>query len=138
MVADALSRKNTDNSIKDRELPDGLIKDLESLSIQMLEVDTPRSLYATKVMEERHCDLRNEIIRRQEEDPFIKEEIHKLEDGKPSRFHLGESYPIWFDNRIYVPDIPEIKTVILREAHETPYSIHPGSTKMYMDLKEVF
>jgi IS30 family transposase len=37
-----------------------------------------------------------------------------------------------------VPDIPEIKQLILKEAHETPYSIHPGSTKMYMDLKELF
>ena len=32
----------------------------------------------------------------------------------------------------------EIRDVILREAHETPYSTHPGSTKMYMDLKELF
>jgi hypothetical protein len=37
-----------------------------------------------------------------------------------------------------VPDIQEIKELILKEAHETPYSIHPGSTKMYMDLKELF
>jgi hypothetical protein len=37
-----------------------------------------------------------------------------------------------------VPDDPEVKSIILKEAHETPYSIHPGSTKMYMDLKEMF
>jgi hypothetical protein len=37
-----------------------------------------------------------------------------------------------------VPDIPKIKELILKEAHETPYSIHLGSTKMYMDLKELF
>jgi hypothetical protein len=37
-----------------------------------------------------------------------------------------------------VPDIPEIKELILKEAHEMPYLIHPGSTKMYMDLKELF
>jgi hypothetical protein len=37
-----------------------------------------------------------------------------------------------------VPDIPEIKELILKEAHKTPYSIHPGSTKMHMDLKELF
>ena len=36
------------------------------------------------------------------------------------------------------PDIQEIKSIILKEAHETPYSIHPGSTKMYMDLKKTF
>jgi hypothetical protein len=37
-----------------------------------------------------------------------------------------------------VPDIPEIKELILKEAHETSYSIHPRSIKMYMDLKELF
>jgi hypothetical protein len=37
-----------------------------------------------------------------------------------------------------VPDIPKIKQLILKEAYETPYSIHLGSTKMYMDLKELF
>ena len=103
MVADALSRKNADSSFADHELPEGLLKDLERLSIQMLEVDTQRSIYATKIMEERQCNLQNEIIQRQEEDPFIKEEIHRIEDGKPSRFCLGESYSLWFDKRICVP-----------------------------------
>ncbi|WVZ97506.1 hypothetical protein U9M48_043033 [Paspalum notatum var. saurae] len=31
-----------------------------------------------------------------------------------------------------------IKKLILSEAHDTAYSIHPGSTKMYHDLKERF
>src|SRR2546430_13487838 len=30
------------------------------------------------------------------------------------------------------------KEQILKKAHETAYSIHPGSTKMYYDLKERF
>jgi hypothetical protein len=37
-----------------------------------------------------------------------------------------------------VPNIPEIKQTILREAHTTPYTIHPGSTKMYRDVKSTF
>jgi hypothetical protein len=28
--------------------------------------------------------------------------------------------------------------LILKEAHETAYSIHPGSEKMYEDLKKKF
>nr|AAM01170.2 Putative retroelement [Oryza sativa Japonica Group]ABB46922.1 retrotransposon protein, putative, Ty3-gypsy subclass [Oryza sativa Japonica Group] len=32
----------------------------------------------------------------------------------------------------------ELKQLILQEAHESPYSIHPGSTKMYLDLKEKY
>ncbi|KAK1664390.1 hypothetical protein QYE76_052549 [Lolium multiflorum] len=37
------------------------------------------------------------------------------------------------------PDVVlELKQVILQEAHDTLYSIHPGGTKMYQDLKEQF
>jgi hypothetical protein len=34
-----------------------------------------------------------------------------------------------------VPDIKSIRELILKEAHETAYSIHPSSEKMYQDLK---
>jgi hypothetical protein len=37
--------------------------------------------------------------------------------------------------RISVPNNKAIKDLILREAHGSAYSIHPGSTKMYKDLK---
>jgi hypothetical protein len=37
-----------------------------------------------------------------------------------------------------VPDVKEIHELILREAHDSTYSIHPGCTKMYQDLKTHF
>jgi len=43
-----------------------------------------------------------------------------------------------FQNRLCVPDIAELKEQILTEAHNTRYSIHPGGTKMYRDLKQYF
>ncbi|WVZ49844.1 LOW QUALITY PROTEIN: hypothetical protein U9M48_001170 [Paspalum notatum var. saurae] len=39
---------------------------------------------------------------------------------------------------ICVPNVDSIRKLILSEAHDTAYSIHPGSTKMYYDLKERF
>ena len=36
--------------------------------------------------------------------------------------------------RICVPKVKAIHDAILQEAHESAYSIHPGSTKMYLDL----
>jgi IS30 family transposase len=35
-----------------------------------------------------------------------------------------------------VPEIGDVRETILREAHDSAYSIHPGSTKMYQDLKQ--
>jgi hypothetical protein len=37
-----------------------------------------------------------------------------------------------------VPDVKEIHELILREVHDSAYSIHPGCTKMYQDLKTPF
>jgi hypothetical protein len=45
---------------------------------------------------------------------------------------------IWFGKCLVVPADPEIKKIILDEAHKSKFSIHPGSTKMYQDLKQNF
>jgi hypothetical protein len=36
---------------------------------------------------------------------------------------------LWYENRIYVPNIKEIRELILKEAHETAYSMHLGGKK---------
>ena len=43
-----------------------------------------------------------------------------------------------FSSRIWIPHVTELKKEILHDAHNSRYSIHPGSTKMYKDLKENF
>jgi hypothetical protein len=53
-------------------------------------------------------------------------------------FEEDEQGVIWYKGCICVPADSELKEVIMKEAHETPYSIHPGGTKMYQDLKEQF
>nr|GEW45299.1 putative reverse transcriptase domain-containing protein [Tanacetum cinerariifolium] len=37
--------------------------------------------------------------------------------------------------RIWIPNNKELKNLLLDEAHKSKYSIHPGSTKMYCNLK---
>ena len=51
---------------------------------------------------------------------------------------------MWLDgvlrlqDRIYVPNVPELRKMILKEGHRSNLSIHPGATKMYQDLKIMF
>ena len=40
--------------------------------------------------------------------------------------------------RIYVPFLDELRTLLLAEAHRTPYSTHPGVKKMHADLRHFF
>jgi hypothetical protein len=45
---------------------------------------------------------------------------------------------LWYKGRICVPNIKELKDKILREAHESAYSIHSGGNKMHHDLKATY
>ena len=45
---------------------------------------------------------------------------------------------LWFDDRLVVPKDCELRNKILDEAHSSKLSIHPGSSKMYRDLKPRF
>ena len=40
--------------------------------------------------------------------------------------------------RVCVPRVDDLINTILIEAHSSRYSIHPGATKMYRDLKQHF
>jgi hypothetical protein len=45
---------------------------------------------------------------------------------------------VWFEQRLVVPVDPELQKEIFDEAHLSKFSIHPGSTKMYQDLRKNF
>ncbi|WVZ64132.1 hypothetical protein U9M48_013697 [Paspalum notatum var. saurae] len=45
---------------------------------------------------------------------------------------------LWFKNRLVVPKDMELRKKILDEAHTSPFTMHPGSNKMYQDLKRSF
>jgi hypothetical protein len=53
-------------------------------------------------------------------------------------FSVDQEGVLWYNGRLCVPSIEDLKQIILAKAHDTPYSIHPGGTKMYQDLKERF
>jgi len=80
--------------------------------------------------------LEQEIRKGQLEDVRIKEIKELMEIGKAPDFTEDEQGMVWFRKRICVPDVDYLREKILKEAHDPAYSIHPGSTKMYQDLKE--
>jgi hypothetical protein len=53
-----------------------------------------------------------------------------------TRLEKSSDRSVWFRKRICVPDVDHLQEKILQKAHDSTYSIHPGSTKMYQDLKE--
>ena len=53
-------------------------------------------------------------------------------------FQMFENGILKFRGRLCVPDDLELKEEILSEAHRSKYSIHPGSTKMYQNLRQYY
>lgn len=43
-----------------------------------------------------------------------------------------------FRDLVCVLDVPKLKKGILEEGHKSGFSIHPGATNMYQDLKRLF
>nr|GFD02941.1 putative reverse transcriptase domain-containing protein [Tanacetum cinerariifolium] len=42
------------------------------------------------------------------------------------------------NNRSWVPCFGDLRTLIMYDSHKSKYSIHPGSDKMYQDLKQLY
>ena len=68
---------------------------------------------------------------------IIKQKLSEGEE-KYKCFHLDHKGILWFDGRLVVPKNPELQKRILDEGHLSKFSIHPGSTKMYQDLRSNF
>ncbi|KAL0540204.1 hypothetical protein IC582_024437 [Cucumis melo] len=81
---------------------------------------------------------RKRIIDAQSNDPYLVEKRGLAEAGQTTEFSLSSDGGLLFERRLCVPSDSAIKTELLTEAHSSPFSMHPGSTKMYQDLKRVY
>ncbi|KAJ9544268.1 hypothetical protein OSB04_023975 [Centaurea solstitialis] len=80
--------------------------------------------------------LKSQIVEAQKEaleaDNIKKETLHKME----KEFEERSDGARYFKNRIWVPTVGQLRKMIMDEAHQSRYSIHPGADKMYKGLKE--
>jgi hypothetical protein len=58
-----------------------------------------------------------------------------MKEDKALGFSADEQGMLWYKKRLCVPKVKEIRELILHEDHASAYSIHPGSNKIYHDLK---
>jgi hypothetical protein len=84
--------------------------------------------------------LRAEIIAAQKIDESMGHIKRRMQEGVPrvACFREDAEGTLWFKERLVVPKREALKKKILDEAHTSRYSIHPGSTKMYHDLRQQF
>jgi hypothetical protein len=128
VVADALSRKASCHYLTLKTSNITLCHEMEKLNLGMVQHGTANHLKLELVLLQR-------IIDAQRNDEGMKHIHEKMEAGKANCFRRDDQGVVWFNNRIVVPKNDEIRQQTLDEAHLSRYSIHPGSTKMYHDLK---
>jgi hypothetical protein len=129
VVADALSRKASCHCLTVKTPDITLCQEMEKLNLGMIQYGTLTQLKLESV-------LLQKIIDAQRNDKGMKHIHEKIEADKANCFRKDDQGIVWFNDRIVVPKDDEVRQQILDEAHLSRYSIHPGSTKMYQDLKQ--
>ncbi|WVZ58873.1 hypothetical protein U9M48_009097, partial [Paspalum notatum var. saurae] len=93
---------------------------------------------STTVSIEFEPTLEQKIKKGQLNDEKIKKIRELIKLDKAPGFRVDADGTVWHSDRICVLNIKSIRDLILKEAHEMVYSIHPGSEKMYQDVKQKF
>jgi hypothetical protein len=131
VVADALSRKNHCNCMTVKPMDYSLCYELEKLNIELVQQGQ-----LTNVTIE--STIKDQIISAQRKNSGIAHIKEKVRTGQHIDFSIDDNDVLWFKNQLVVPKVPELRQLILDEAHNARFSIHPGSNKMYQDLKQRF
>jgi hypothetical protein len=129
VVADALSRKASYHCLTVKTSDITLCQEMEKLNLGMIQHGTLNQLKLESV-------LLQKIIDAQRSNKGMRHIHEKIKASKANCFRKDDQGIVWFNNRIVVPKDDEVRQQILDEAHLSRYSIHPGSTKMYHDLKQ--
>ncbi|GJU32532.1 putative reverse transcriptase domain-containing protein [Tanacetum coccineum] len=85
-----------------------------------------------------HPNLPSQILKAQTE--ALKEENIKAENlrGMDKAFKIRPDGTRCIKNQSWLPLFGNLRDLIMHESHKSKYSIHPGSDKMYQDLKKLY
>ncbi|GKD67075.1 putative reverse transcriptase domain-containing protein [Tanacetum coccineum] len=65
---------------------------------------------------------------------LVAEDLH----GMINKLEPRADGTLCLNNRSWIPCFGDLRALIMHESHKSKYSIHPGSDKMYQDLKKLY
>ena len=131
MVADAISRKSSSSVSIMTVIPKSLLLELQNMEMKIVPVGGVERLFAMSIKP----TLLEKIIQSQRFNPYLISVKEEVELKKVTNFEVSSKGVITFQERLCVPNVDNLREEIHIEAHNTLYSVHPGRTKMYKDLK---
>src|SRR4051812_50178485 len=130
-MADALSRKSYCNNLMLQQYQPSLHEEFRKLNLEIV----PHGFLSTLVAKP---TLEDQIIVAQRRARGVCRIEENIASGAAKCFSTDSKGTIFYENCLVVPNNKNLRQLILEEDHDTPLSIHPGSTKMYRDLRQRF
>ncbi|GJU85584.1 putative reverse transcriptase domain-containing protein [Tanacetum coccineum] len=109
VVADALSQKERSKPLRVRVL------------VMTIGLNLPKQILSAQ-------------SKARKEENFINEDLH----GMINKLEPRADGMLCLNNRSWVPYFGDLRALIMHESHKSKYSIHPGSDKMYQDLRRLY
>nr|GEZ03786.1 hypothetical protein [Tanacetum cinerariifolium] len=109
VVADALSRKERSKPLRVRAL------------VVTIGLNLPKKKLSAQ-------------SKARKEENFINEDLH----GMINKLEPRANGTLCLNNRSWIPCFGDLRALIFHESHKSKFSIHPGSDKMYQDLKKMY
>ncbi|GJU25078.1 putative reverse transcriptase domain-containing protein [Tanacetum coccineum] len=115
IVADALSHKEHIKPLRVRDL------------VMTIGLNLLKQILVAQIEAQKPKNLKNEDIGGMIRKDIPKEKLELRTDGT-----------LCLNGRSWFPCYGDLRTVIMHESHKSKYSIHPGSDKMYKDMKKLY
>ncbi|GJU99209.1 putative reverse transcriptase domain-containing protein [Tanacetum coccineum] len=115
VVADALSRKERSKPLRVRAL------------VMTIGLDLPKQILTAQTEAQKPENLKNEDVGGMIRKDLPKKRLEPRADGT-----------LCLNGRSWLPCYGDLRTVIMHESHKSKYSVHPGSDKIYQDMKKLY
>ncbi|GKE03881.1 putative reverse transcriptase domain-containing protein, partial [Tanacetum coccineum] len=121
VIADALSRKEREPSLRVRAL------------VMTIGLNLPKQILDAQTEARKPENIKNEDV-----GGMLVEYSKDLEKFKTKKLEPCADGTLCFNGRSWLPCYGDLRTVIMHESYNSKYSIHPGSDKMYQDMKKLY
>ncbi|GJY76901.1 putative reverse transcriptase domain-containing protein [Tanacetum coccineum] len=121
VVADALSKKEQSKPLRVRAL------------VMIIGLHLPKQILNAQNEAQKPENIKNEDI-----GGMLIENSKDPEKLRTEKLEPRADGILCFNGRGWLPCYGDLRTVIMHESHKSKYSIHPGSEKMYQDMKKLY
>ncbi|GJS00081.1 putative reverse transcriptase domain-containing protein [Tanacetum coccineum] len=121
VVADALSRKEREPPLRVRAL------------VMTISLDLPKQILNAQTEARKPENIKNEDV-----GGMLVENAKNPEAIRTEKLEPRADGTLCLNGRSWLPCYGDLRTVIMHESHKSKYSIHPGSDKMYQDMKKLY